>query len=270
RGPPAARRSSRHPAGDPVGSGRLGHRLLGPSGQPARRRPLPPPGRGSHRSRPARRWPGRWARGGALPAAAARPVAELPASQVPRAAVGPNAGDYAAGGADRGGSRHAGRPPPGGLRPRHRRLRGAVRRNRLACRGPSLGRARGLAGRGARPRAPPPAPGPGPAPPPGGGGRAPRPGPPPWAPGPPPRGPPAGRGRPGPPHGSPARAPPLPATAPRAFFRTATAPPGQAIPLPVGDATVPVRLAAAIRAFPSAGAAAPAVIVDLGSLEGVL
>ena len=44
RGPPAARRPSRHPAGEPVGPGRLGHRVLGPGGQPARRWPLPPPG----------------------------------------------------------------------------------------------------------------------------------------------------------------------------------------------------------------------------------
>src|SRR5262249_22498465 len=77
----------------------------------------------------------------ALPAAAARPVAELPAAQVPGAAVGPNAGDHAAGGADRGGSRHAGRPPPGGLRPRHRRPRRALRRDRLPLPGPAPGRA---------------------------------------------------------------------------------------------------------------------------------
>jgi hypothetical protein len=38
----------------------------------------------------------------------------------------------------------------------------------------------------------------------------------------------------------------------------------------VGNATVPVRLVAAIRAFPSAGGTAPAVIVDLGSLGGTL
>jgi hypothetical protein len=63
---------------------------------------------------------------------------------------------------------------------------------------------------------------------------------------------------------------PLPAIATRAFFGSANAHPGQVIPLPVGNATVPVRLAATIRAFPSAGGTAPAVIVDLGSLEGVL
>ena len=70
--------------------------------------------------------------------------------------------------------------------------------------------------------------------------------------------------------GHPDSAVPLPAIATRAFFGTANAHPGQVIPLPVGNATVPVRLVAAIRAFPSAAATAPAVIVDLGSLEGAL
>jgi len=68
--------------------------------------------------------------------------------------------------------------------------------------------------------------------------------------------------------GYPAR--PLPAIATRAFLGTANARVGQVIPLPVGNATVPVRLVTAIRAFPSAGGTAPAVIVDLGSLESML
>jgi hypothetical protein len=63
---------------------------------------------------------------------------------------------------------------------------------------------------------------------------------------------------------------PLPALATRAFFGSANDHLGQVIPLPVGNATVPVRLVAAIRAFPSAGGTAPAVIVDLASLEGAL
>ena len=69
---------------------------------------------------------------------------------------------------------------------------------------------------------------------------------------------------------NPAGALPLPAIATRAFFGSANARLGQVIPLPVGNATVPARLVAAIRAFPSAGGAAPAVIVGLGSLEGAL
>jgi hypothetical protein len=70
--------------------------------------------------------------------------------------------------------------------------------------------------------------------------------------------------------GNPASALPLPAIATRAFFGSANARLGQVIPLPVGNATLPVRLVTAIRAFPSAGGAAPAVIVDLGSLESAL
>ena len=63
---------------------------------------------------------------------------------------------------------------------------------------------------------------------------------------------------------------PLPAIATRAFLGSANARRGQVIPLPVGNATVPVRLVAAIRAFPSAGGGAAAVIVNLSSLEGAL
>jgi FtsX-like permease family len=63
---------------------------------------------------------------------------------------------------------------------------------------------------------------------------------------------------------------PLPAIATRAFLGSANTHLGQVIALPVGNATVPVRLVTAIRAFPSAGGTAPAVIVDLGSLESTL
>ena len=63
---------------------------------------------------------------------------------------------------------------------------------------------------------------------------------------------------------------PLPAIATRAFLGSSNAHLGQVIALPVGNATVPVRLVTAIRAFPSAGGTAPAVIVDLSSLEGAL
>ncbi len=63
---------------------------------------------------------------------------------------------------------------------------------------------------------------------------------------------------------------PLPAIATRAFFGAANTHLGQVVPLPVGNATVPVRLAAVIRAFPSAGGAAPAVIVDQASLQAAL
>jgi hypothetical protein len=62
----------------------------------------------------------------------------------------------------------------------------------------------------------------------------------------------------------------LPAIATRAFLSSANDHLGQVIALPVGNTTVPVRLVTAIRAFPSAGATAPAVIVDLSSLGGVL
>jgi hypothetical protein len=63
---------------------------------------------------------------------------------------------------------------------------------------------------------------------------------------------------------------PLPAIATQAFLGSANTHLGQVIALPVGNTTVPVRLVSAIRAFPSAGATSPAVIVDLGSLESTL
>ena len=69
----ARRRAPRRAAGEPVGAGRLGHRLPGPGRDPARGRPLSPPDRRLV-SCPA----------GALPAAPAGPVGELPAAGVPR------------------------------------------------------------------------------------------------------------------------------------------------------------------------------------------
>ena len=44
---------------------------------------------------------------------------------------------------------------------------------------------------------------------------------------------------------------------------------GDVVPLPVGNASVPVRLVAKVRAFPTADAQ-PAVIVDLAWLEDAL
>jgi hypothetical protein len=63
---------------------------------------------------------------------------------------------------------------------------------------------------------------------------------------------------------------PLPAIATRAFFGAANTHLGQVVPLPVGNATVPVRLVAMIRAFPAAGSTAPVVIVDQPSLQAAL
>jgi hypothetical protein len=68
--------------------------------------------------------------------------------------------------------------------------------------------------------------------------------------------------------GSPAT--PLPAIATRAFFAAAGAHLGKVVVLPVGNASVPVRLVAQIRAFPTAGSAGPALIVDQASLADVL
>jgi hypothetical protein len=63
---------------------------------------------------------------------------------------------------------------------------------------------------------------------------------------------------------------PLPAIATRTFFAAANSRVGQVVPLPVGNAIVPVLLVAAIRAFPSAGNGTPAVIVDQPSLQAAL
>jgi len=62
---------------------------------------------------------------------------------------------------------------------------------------------------------------------------------------------------------------PVPAIATQAFFGAANAHRGQVIPLAVGNASVPVRLAAEVRAFPAAGAG-PALIVDQSWLQEAL
>jgi hypothetical protein len=63
---------------------------------------------------------------------------------------------------------------------------------------------------------------------------------------------------------------PVPAIATRPFFAAAGAHLGQVVPLPVGNATVPLRLVAQVRAFPTAGGGGPAVIVDQAWLQEAL
>ena len=63
---------------------------------------------------------------------------------------------------------------------------------------------------------------------------------------------------------------PLPAIATRAFINAANSHVGDVVPLPVGNATVPVRLVAMIRAFPGAGNGTATVIVDQPSLQAAL
>jgi hypothetical protein len=63
---------------------------------------------------------------------------------------------------------------------------------------------------------------------------------------------------------------PLPAIATRAFLTAANTRVGQVVSLPVGNATIPVRLVAVIRAFPSAGNGTATVIVDQPSLQAAL
>jgi hypothetical protein len=63
---------------------------------------------------------------------------------------------------------------------------------------------------------------------------------------------------------------PVPAIATHAFFAAASAHPGQTVPLPVGNATVPVRLVGEVRAFPTAGGGGPALIVDQSWLKEIL
>jgi hypothetical protein len=63
---------------------------------------------------------------------------------------------------------------------------------------------------------------------------------------------------------------PVPAIATRAFFSAAGAHLGEIIQLPAGNATVPVRLVAEVRAFPTAGGDGSAVIVDQAWLQQVL
>ena len=62
---------------------------------------------------------------------------------------------------------------------------------------------------------------------------------------------------------------PVPAVATSAFFGSAGAHVGDVVPLPVGNVSVPVRLVAKVRAFPTAGTQ-PAVIVNLAWLQDAL
>ena len=63
---------------------------------------------------------------------------------------------------------------------------------------------------------------------------------------------------------------PVPAIATRAFFSAAGAHIGEIVQVPAGNATVPVRLVAEVRAFPTAGGDGPAMIVDQAWLQQVL
>ncbi len=59
----------------------------------------------------------------------------------------------------------------------------------------------------------------------------------------------------------------IPGIATRAFFGAASAHLGDVVQLPVGNADVPVRLVADVRAFPTAGGDGPVLIVDQASLQ---
>ena len=63
---------------------------------------------------------------------------------------------------------------------------------------------------------------------------------------------------------------PVPAIATRAFLSAANAHLGQVVQVPVGNATVPARLTAVVRAFPTAGGDGSAVIMDQAWLQEVL
>jgi hypothetical protein len=63
---------------------------------------------------------------------------------------------------------------------------------------------------------------------------------------------------------------PMPAIATRAFLRASGDHIGGIVLLPVGNASVRARLVAEVRAFPTAGGAGPAVIVDQGWLQDAL
>jgi hypothetical protein len=63
---------------------------------------------------------------------------------------------------------------------------------------------------------------------------------------------------------------PVPAIGTRAFFSAASAHLGQRVQLPVGNATIPVRMVAEVRSFPTAGGDGSAVIVDQAWLQQVL
>ena len=68
--------------------------------------------------------------------------------------------------------------------------------------------------------------------------------------------------------GAPRR--PIPVLATRSFTSASGAHVGQILPLPVGNASVPVRLVAEVRAVPGAGSADPAVIIDQSWLQQAL
>jgi hypothetical protein len=63
---------------------------------------------------------------------------------------------------------------------------------------------------------------------------------------------------------------PIPVLATRSFASAAGAHPGQILPLPVGNVSIPVRLVAEVRAFPGAGSTDPAVIIDQSWLQQAL
>ena len=63
---------------------------------------------------------------------------------------------------------------------------------------------------------------------------------------------------------------PIPVLATRSFASAAGAHLGEVLPLPVGNASVPVRLVAEVRAFPGAGGTDPAVIIDQSWLQQAL
>ena len=63
---------------------------------------------------------------------------------------------------------------------------------------------------------------------------------------------------------------PIPVLATRAFLSSAGARPGEVVPLPVGNASVPVRVVAGLRAFPATGGTGAAVIIDQAWLQQAL
>ena len=63
---------------------------------------------------------------------------------------------------------------------------------------------------------------------------------------------------------------PIPVLATRAFLSSSGARLGEIVPLPVGNASVPVRLMAQVRAFPATGGTGPAVIIDQAWLQQAL
>ena len=63
---------------------------------------------------------------------------------------------------------------------------------------------------------------------------------------------------------------PIPVLATESFARAAGAHPGEILPLPVGNASIPVRLVGEVRAFPGAGGTGPAVTIDQSWLQQAL